>query len=88
MTNARLNFRLRADHKQVIEAAAAQLGQSVSDFAVATLVRQARQVVQDQTVTQLTNRDRDLFIAALDRADLKPNKRLLGAAKRYKRQIK
>jgi uncharacterized protein (DUF1778 family) len=87
-TNARLNFRLRADHKRVIEAAAAQLGQSVSDFAVATLVRQARQVVHDQTITHLSNRDRDLFIAALDGAGLKPNKKLLAAAKRYKRQVR
>ncbi len=87
-TTARLNFRLRAEHKKVIEAAAAQLGQSVSDFAVATLVQQARQVVNDQTVTLLSNRDRDLFLAALDDADLKPNKKLLAAAKRYKRQAK
>ena len=86
--DARLNFRLQPDLKRVIEAAAAQLGQSVSDFAVATLVRQARQVVREQTVTHLSNRDRDMFIAALDRADLKPNKRLLAAAKRYKRQVK
>ncbi|MCI0681644.1 MAG: DUF1778 domain-containing protein [Gemmataceae bacterium] len=86
--HARLNFRLRADFKQVIEAAAAQLGQSVSDFAVATLVQQARQVVHDQAVTHLSNRDRDVFIAALDGADLKPNRRLLAAAKRYKRQLK
>ncbi len=86
--DARLNFRLRADLKQVIEAAAAQLGQSVSDFAIATLVQQARQVVRDQAVTRLSNRDRDLFLAALDRTDLKPNKKLLAAAKRYKRQAR
>lgn len=87
-SDARLNFRLRPDLKQVIEAAAAQLGQTVSDFAVATLVHQARQVVHEQSITHLSNRDRDLFIAALDRTDLKPNKKLLAAAKRYKRQVK
>jgi uncharacterized protein (DUF1778 family) len=86
--DARLNFRLRPDLKQVIEAAAAQLGQSVSDFAVATLVREARQVVHDQTITQLSNRDRDIFLAALDRTDLKPNKKLVAAAQHYKRQVK
>ncbi len=36
--DARLNFRLSADLKEVIEEAAASLGQSVSDFAVSTLV--------------------------------------------------
>ncbi|MCI0377709.1 MAG: DUF1778 domain-containing protein [Gemmataceae bacterium] len=86
--NARLNFRLRADLKQVIETAAAQLGQSVSDFAVATLVRQARAVVHEQTVTYLSTRDRDIFIAALDRTDLRPNKKLAAAAKKYKRLVK
>jgi uncharacterized protein (DUF1778 family) len=86
--DARLNFRLRSDLKQVIEAAAAQLGQSVSDFAVATLVRQARQVVREQAVTQLSNRDREIFIATLDRADLKPNKKLRAAAERYKRHVR
>jgi uncharacterized protein (DUF1778 family) len=84
--DARLNFRLRADLKQVIERAAAQLGQSVSDFAVATLVQQARQVVREQAVTHLSNRD--LFLAALDRTDLEPNKKLLAAARRYKRRMK
>lgn len=86
--DARLNFRLRTDLKQEIEAAAAQLGQSVSDFAVTTLVREARQVVHDQTITQLSNRDRDIFLAALDRTDLKPNKKLAAAAQQYKRQVK
>lgn len=87
-STARLNFRLPTDLKSVIEAAAAQLGQSVSDFAVATLVRQARQVVREQSITHLSNRDRDIFVAALDQADLKPNKKLAAAARRYKRQTK
>jgi uncharacterized protein (DUF1778 family) len=85
---ARLNFRLRPDLKQVIEAAAAQLGQSVSDFAVATLVREARQVVHEQSRTQPSDRDRDIFLTALDRTDLKPNKKLGAAAQNYKRQVK
>jgi len=87
-SDARLNFRLRSELKQVIEAAAAELGQSVSDFAVATLVREARQVVHEQSRTQLSNRDRDIFLAALDRTDLKPNKKLAAAAQHYKRQVK
>ncbi len=43
---ARLNFRLPADLKAVIEEAAATLGQSVSDFAISTLVQTARTVLQ------------------------------------------
>lgn len=82
--NARLNFRLPAELKETIEQAAAHLGQTVSDFAISTLVETARHVIQEHDVTRLSNRDRDRFVALLDRADLKPNKALRAAAKRYK----
>ena len=83
--DARLNFRLPTDLKEVIEEAAATLGQSVSDFAVSTLVRQARTVIEQRNVTVLSNRDR--FIALLDDAEARPNPALLKAAKRYKKQL-
>jgi len=85
--DARLNFRLPADLKEVIEEAAATLGQSVSDFAVSTLVRQARTVIEQRNVTVLGDRDRDRFIALLDDAEARPNPALLKAAKRYKKQL-
>jgi uncharacterized protein (DUF1778 family) len=84
---ARLNFRLPLDLKEVIEEAAASLGQSVSDFAVSTLVRQARSVIDQRNVTVLSGRDRDRFIALLDATDARPNAALAKAAKRYKKQI-
>jgi uncharacterized protein (DUF1778 family) len=37
--------------KKVIEEPAASLGQSVSDFAVSTLVHQARSVIEQRNVT-------------------------------------
>jgi len=83
--DARLNFRLPTDLKEVIEEAAATLGQSVSDFAVSTLVRQARTVIEQRNVTVLGDRDR--FIALLDDADARPNPALLKAAKRYKKHL-
>jgi uncharacterized protein (DUF1778 family) len=85
--NARLNFRLPADLKAVIEEAATTLGQSVSDFAVSTLVQSARSVLSQESVTELTNRDRDLFVALLNEAEDKPNKALADAAKRYKKHL-
>jgi uncharacterized protein (DUF1778 family) len=85
--DARLNFRLPADLKAVIEEAAATLGQSVSDFAVSTLVRTARTVLRQQDVTELSARDRDLFIALLDDVEAKPNKALTAAARRYKKHL-
>jgi uncharacterized protein (DUF1778 family) len=84
---ARLNFRLSNDLKLVIEEAAATLGQSVSDFAVSTLAKNAREVLDSNSVTKLSARDRDRVLAALDDADRKPNKALREAAKRYKKRM-
>jgi uncharacterized protein (DUF1778 family) len=85
--DARLNFRLPADLKVVIEEAAAALGQSVSDFAVSTLVRQARSVLEQRNVTALGDRDRDRFVALLDDAEARPNAALLKAARRYRKKL-
>jgi uncharacterized protein (DUF1778 family) len=83
--DARLNFRLPMELKQTIEEAAARLGQSVSDFAVSTLVRTAREVIEQENITKLSNRDRDIFIAMLDDKNASPNKALMAAARRYKK---
>jgi uncharacterized protein (DUF1778 family) len=85
---ARLNVRLPADLKRTIEEAAAQLGQTVSDFAVSTLVHTARQVIHEQRVTVLTQRDWELFTAIIDDTSAKPNKAMVTAAKRYKQRIR
>jgi uncharacterized protein (DUF1778 family) len=85
--DARLNFRLPSELKQVIEKAAASLGQSVSDFAVSTLVQQARSLIEQRNVTMLSDRDRDRFIALLDDADRRPNAALVRASKRYKKHL-
>lgn len=86
--DARLNVRLPAGLKRTIEDAAALLGQTVNDFAVSTLVHTARQVVRDQRVTVLTQRDWELFTAIIDDTSAKPNKAMLAAAKRYKRRVR
>ncbi|MCH8006847.1 MAG: DUF1778 domain-containing protein [Planctomycetes bacterium] len=56
--DARLNFRLASELKEVIEQAAAHLGQTVSDFAISTLVQNARSVIEEHDRTELTNQDR------------------------------
>ena len=84
---ARLNFRLPADLKEVVEEAAAALRQSVGDFAVSTLAQQARIVIEQRNLTVLTDRDRDRFIALLDEADAEPNPALVKAAKKYKAHL-
>jgi uncharacterized protein (DUF1778 family) len=82
-----LNFHLPGEFKQTIELAAAELGQTVSDFAVSTLVRKARRVLREMSITRLSNRDRDIFIAMLDDVESQPNERLLKAAANYKDEI-
>jgi uncharacterized protein (DUF1778 family) len=85
--DARLNFRLPSDLKDVIEQAATALGQSVSEFAIGTLVRQARTVIEENNVTVLSRRDWSRINSLLDDADAKPNAALVRAAKRYKKHF-
>jgi len=85
--SARLNFRLPSELKQLIEVAAAQLGQSVSEFAASSLAHCAHDVIQQHDRTVLSNRDREVFIAMLDDVDARPNKALAGAARKYREQV-
>ncbi len=87
-SDARINFRLSNELKQTIEDAAAEMGQTVSDFAVSTLVQTARKILHDQQVTRLSDRDRQRFLAMLDGESSKPNDALVKAASRYKKQVR
>ena len=84
--DARLNFRLPGELKRTIEQAAAQLGQSLTDFAVSTLVQNAREVIGLSGATRLSDRDRDVFVRLLDDADSRPNAALVAAANKYKQE--
>ena len=81
--DARISVRLPSELKQLVEEAAAALGQSVSDFAISSAVREARQVLAETQVTHLTNRDRDRFLEAINAVDARANDSLKEAAKRY-----
>lgn len=87
-SDARINFRLSNELKQTIEDAAAEMGQSVSDFAVSTLVQTARKILHDQQLTRLSDRDRQRFLAMLDGESSKPNDALVKAASRYRKQVR
>ncbi len=80
--NTRLDFRLAADHKALIEQASQVQGQTVSDFAVSTLVRAALLTIEQASATRLSQRDGKVFLAMLDRS-AKPNAALKRAARRY-----
>lgn len=81
--NARLDFRLNRQLKELIDQAASLMGQSVSDFAISTLVEKARRIVRENSTTILSDHDRDIFLAMLD-SDARPSEALKRAAKRYK----
>ncbi len=86
-SDARINFRLSSELKKTIEDAAAEMGQSISDFAISTLLQTARKILHDREVTRLSERDRQLFAAMLDDESSNPNAALVKAAKRCKRQV-
>ena len=85
---ARLNFRLSEELKALIEIAAASSGQSVSDFAVSTLMKSAREIVEREHVTRLSLRDAKRFVEIMGRSDAKPNAALRSAAKSYVKRVR
>ena len=80
---ARLDFRLQSEHKALVERAASAQGQTVTQFAIATLVKAAHESIQQAALTELSIRDRDVFLEMLD-SDAEPNAALKKAAKRYR----
>jgi uncharacterized protein (DUF1778 family) len=84
---ASINIRLSSELKRTIKEAAAALGQSVNGLTVSTVVREAREVLEEVRSTRLSNRDRDAFLAALDDIDAEPNTALQDAALRYRSRL-
>lgn len=82
--NSGIDFRLPAELKHVVEQAAALRGQSLDDFAVSTVVENAQRVILQHQVTELSNRDRDIFLALLDNDSSEPSDALLASAESYK----
>lgn len=80
----RLEMRLTAEQKELIERAARLKGMDVTSFAVPTLLEVAREVVTHPSMTFLSDRDFARFLEILD-ADEEPVPKLKAAAKRLKK---
>ena len=81
-SHIRLDVLLPQEQKELIEQAAGLLGQSTGAFSVATLTRAAEEVVERFRLLRLSDRDRDLFLNALDNPP-EPNARLHKASSRH-----
>lgn len=78
----RVDFRLDPEHKALIERAAAYRGETMTGYAVSTLVREAQRVVREHEVVTLSDRDRDRFLELLDNPP-EPTDALRRAAQRH-----
>jgi uncharacterized protein (DUF1778 family) len=88
-SDARIEFRLPSARKAEIERAALAQNRSLTDFATDVLTEAARKVLADQSRyehVQLSNRDRDRFLAMLD-ANATPNAALRAAAKKHRKRV-
>jgi len=88
-SNARIEFRVSSAQKDEIERAAIVQNRSLTDFATTVLTETARKVLAEHSRhehVQLSNRDRDRFLAMLD-APPAPNAALRRAAKKHRQRI-
>ncbi|TCM71252.1 DUF1778 domain-containing protein [Rhizobium sp. BK068] len=80
---ARLEARVTADQKRLIEYAAALQGRSVTDFVLASLQDAARRAIEEHQHLELSMRDSQAFVQAL--VEPRPvNERLQDTVRRYR----
>lgn len=81
----RLEMRLTAEQKELLERAAAISGQAVTGFALSHLLDTARDVIERHQRTALSLRDGRRFLELLE-ADATPAPALVAAARRRARR--
>ena len=83
---ARIDFRVPVLFKERIERAAQVQGRTLTDFAKEALGQKAEAVLQEHEHVRLSNRDRDIFLKAME-ADPTPNAVLLADAERHRKHV-
>ena len=83
---ARLETRVTAGQKALIERAAAYQGRSVSDFVVSTLASAAQAVIQDHEVVRIDSEESRAFVELLLNPP-EPNTALQAAARKWRRTV-
>jgi uncharacterized protein (DUF1778 family) len=83
----RVDLRLPPEQKRLIEQAATLSGLTVSGFILGSTLDRAREVLRETTIIELSGRDRDRFLAALDDDRARPGPALRRAARRHKQML-
>jgi len=82
----RLEARVTAEQKNLIERAAALQGRSVTDFVLTSVQDAARRAIEEHSQLALSVRDSEVFVDAL--LSPKPvNDRLRGTVRRYRERV-
>jgi len=84
--DAHLSFHIDPELKELIELAATQTGQTVSSYAISTLVREARRILEEQHTTYVSERDWEILMDLLDNPP-PPNEALIRAMQSYRRLV-
>ncbi len=83
----RIDLRLDAKQKTLLEAAATVTGQSLMSFVLSNSLKVAQSVLRENRATELSLADSEIFMRMLENP-AKPNKALLKAARRHRQKIK
>ncbi|MCE2982724.1 MAG: DUF1778 domain-containing protein [Parachlamydia sp.] len=85
MKEDRVEFRTSHQERMQFEIAATYLGMNLSAFLRMAALERSAEVVQEKNVLVLSDADRDIFLAALEKPP-KPNKNLKKAFLEYKKR--
>lgn len=83
----RMDFRIEEEQKLLIEEAASLSGETITSFAISTLVQRAKDVIQSHNSTMLSLNDSQRFLKILDQA-AEPNAKLKRAFEKYRQHGK
>ncbi|MCB2206211.1 DUF1778 domain-containing protein [bacterium] len=81
----RIDLRLDAKQKALLEAAAAVTGQSLMSFIVSNSLTVAQRVLREYRDTELSVADSEIFMRLLENPE-EPTEALLNAARRHRRK--
>lgn len=83
---ARLEARITQEQKDLVIKAASIQGRSLTDFIVSTVTETAKNIVEKNTIMELSKKDSELFVSKILEPP-QPSAKLKQAAQEYQRLI-